>query len=392
MDKGGKTTSHQAPAAPARLQLSPFHHNAATTQALKQRQKLLSWPLYKSRHFCPNTLMKTMIHSGNQLTPREQGLTEAGCKHRIPLLLAGNISLFSFFCLRGKEKIQMIECPYCLLNSWLQLSQNSCLIVSDKLFSNSHLFLVKLSELSLSVMLRLCSNPDPLAELPRFVVYVRKTIVQVKQKRKKKILRLSVCKGQKENDPGRSGESVCQTNGQSRWQAAGHRLGEPTGRRKSWEEKLGGRMAHGWETLKAWCWLAAGRELQIKQVAAISSGPGCRRREAPAWEKRAKSKTGEPTTASLVFRVKVVPFIRRERTTPLLTSVDQAQVSASDLRWSFHTWFAGAQISRAFLQVTELFSPQWRAPVFTRMFLFCFFLTSYFDTNPLFIFEVCGSV
>lgn len=112
--------------------------------------------------------------------------------------------------------------------------------MSDKLFSNSHLFLVKLSELSLSVMLRLCSNPDPLAELPRFVVYERKTIVQVKQKRKKKILRLSVCKGQKENHPGRSGESVCQTNGQSRWQAAGHRLGEPTGRRKSWEEKLGG--------------------------------------------------------------------------------------------------------------------------------------------------------
>lgn len=172
MDKGGNTKAIrlQQPTAPARLQLSPFHHNAATTQALKQRQKLLSWPLYKSRHFCPNTLMKTMIHSVNQLTPHEQGLMEAGCKHRIPLLLAGNISLFSFF-FEGGKNFQIIECPYCLLNSWLQLSQNSCLIVSDKLFSNSHLFLVKLAGLSLSVMLRHRSNPDPLAELPRFVIY-----------------------------------------------------------------------------------------------------------------------------------------------------------------------------------------------------------------------------
>lgn len=63
VDKLGNTWARQASAASASLQLSPFHHNAAATQAPKQRHKLLSWPLHKYRRFCQNTLMKAMIHS-----------------------------------------------------------------------------------------------------------------------------------------------------------------------------------------------------------------------------------------------------------------------------------------------------------------------------------------
>lgn len=80
-------------------------------------------------------------------------------------------------------------------------------------------------------------------------------------------------------------------------------------------------------------------------------------------ERKEPKQDGRTTTASLHFHVKVVLFIQRERTIP--------QFSTSYLRWSFHTWLAGAQISSAFLQVTELCFPQWRAPVFTRTFL-CF--------------------
>lgn len=87
-------------------------------------------------------------------------------------------------------------------------------------------------------------------------------------------------------------------------------------------------------------------------------------------ERKEPKQDGRTATASSNVRVKVVLFIQRERTIPLLTSVDQAHFSTSCLRWSFHTWLAGAQISSAFPQVTEVCSPRWRAPVFTRAFFF----------------------
>lgn len=170
VDKMGTTPTHQASTAHSLCQSSAFsfpsqrsHNTSSKTKAETSELAIVQIQTFLSKHLNESHDSLRV----NQLTPHEQRLTEAGCKHWILILLAGNSSLF----LGEKKTFHIIECPYCLLNSWLHLSQHNCLIVSDKLFSNSHLLLVKLAELSVSVMLHHCSNPDSLTELPRFLIY-----------------------------------------------------------------------------------------------------------------------------------------------------------------------------------------------------------------------------
>lgn len=70
--------------------------------------------------------------------------------------------------------------------------------------------------------------PDPPSELSKFLISKKKkkkTVNKVRQK-------VSMAKDQRGKVSGCHGwETVCQKNGQSPWQAAGHRLAEPMGRK-----------------------------------------------------------------------------------------------------------------------------------------------------------------
>lgn len=163
MDKGGNTTSHRAPTAHSPCQAAAFsfpsqrsHNTSSKTKAETSELASVQIQTFLSKH----------LNENHDSLSESAHTTWAGTRggrlqtSNSPLTSWKHFPFFLFF--EGEKKFQIIECPYCLLNSWLQLSQNSCLIVSDKLFSNSHLFLVKLAGLSLSVMLCHRSNPDPL--------------------------------------------------------------------------------------------------------------------------------------------------------------------------------------------------------------------------------------